>query len=97
MEASNGVLLQLIECIESTQNEVKRKMIESGSDIEARKSPDRLREKIRDRKSRLNHRRVWLHGGLQSPVLESNVALRWERDAPAIGARANLRSARRNL
>jgi hypothetical protein len=29
MEFRNGVLLQLIECIESTQNEVKRKMIET--------------------------------------------------------------------
>jgi galactokinase len=29
MEFRNGVLLQLIECIESTRNEVKRKMIET--------------------------------------------------------------------
>ena len=29
MEFRNGVLLQLVECIESTQNEVKRKMIET--------------------------------------------------------------------
>jgi len=28
MESCNGRLLQLIECIESTQNEVKKKMIE---------------------------------------------------------------------
>src|ERR1700730_18071740 len=31
MEFRNGHLLQLIECIESTQNEVKRKMIETGA------------------------------------------------------------------
>ena len=31
MEFRNGVLLQLVECIESTQNEVKRKMIETGA------------------------------------------------------------------
>jgi hypothetical protein len=40
MDYRNGVLLQLIECIESTQNEVKRKMIISKSFIEAPKSPD---------------------------------------------------------
>jgi hypothetical protein len=31
MEFRNGNLLQLFECIESTQNEVKRKMIEAGA------------------------------------------------------------------
>jgi len=31
MEFRNGVLLQLVECIESTQNEVKRKMIETDA------------------------------------------------------------------
>jgi hypothetical protein len=31
MEFRNGVLLQLFECIESTQNEVKRKMIATGA------------------------------------------------------------------
>lgn len=40
MESCNGVLLQLIECIESTQSEVKRKMSELKSHIEAPKSPD---------------------------------------------------------
>jgi hypothetical protein len=31
MEFRNGILLQLFECIESTQNEVKRKMIETDA------------------------------------------------------------------
>jgi len=31
MEFRNGILLQLIECIESTQNEVKRKMIKADA------------------------------------------------------------------
>jgi hypothetical protein len=31
MEFRNGILLQLVECIESSQNEVKRKMIEAGA------------------------------------------------------------------
>jgi hypothetical protein len=44
MESCNGDLLQLIECIESTQNEVKRKMIGSRAHIEAPKSL-RLRER----------------------------------------------------
>ena len=38
MEFRNGLLLQLIECIESTQNEVKRKMIETGACNAAPKS-----------------------------------------------------------
>jgi hypothetical protein len=47
MEFCNGVLLQLIECIESTQNEVKRKMIETGARSVAPKSHERLaREKM---------------------------------------------------
>src|SRR5450631_12875 len=46
MEFSNGILLQLFECIESTQNEVKRKMIETVACNSAPKSPARLaREK----------------------------------------------------
>jgi len=36
----NGALLQLIECIESTRNEVKEKMIESNAHRVARKSPE---------------------------------------------------------
>jgi len=36
----NGDLLQLIECIESTRNEVKRKMIESSAHIAEPKSPE---------------------------------------------------------
>jgi hypothetical protein len=39
MESCNGRLLQLIECIERTQNEVKQKMIESGARHDAPKSP----------------------------------------------------------
>jgi hypothetical protein len=39
MEFCNGRLLQLIECIESTQNEVKRKMIELSVLQVAPKSP----------------------------------------------------------
>jgi hypothetical protein len=42
MEFRNGILLQLFECIESTQNEVKRKMIETGACNDAPKSPARL-------------------------------------------------------
>jgi hypothetical protein len=49
MEFRNGLLLQLIECIESTQNEVKRKMIETRACNEAPKSHARLarEEKVR--------------------------------------------------
>jgi hypothetical protein len=49
MEFRNGRLLQLIECIESTQNEVKRKMIESSALHDAPKSPGvtRARKKWR--------------------------------------------------
>ena len=48
MEFCNGRLLQLIECIESTQNEVKGKMIESSALHDAPKSPGvtRARKKI---------------------------------------------------
>jgi hypothetical protein len=46
MEFRNGVLLQLVEGIESTQNEVKRKMIEAGACNDAPKShARRAREK----------------------------------------------------
>jgi len=38
MEFRNGILLQLFECIESTQNEVKRKMIDTGASNDAPKS-----------------------------------------------------------
>jgi hypothetical protein len=49
MEFRNGLLLQLIEGIESTQNEVKRKMIEAGACTDAPKSHARLarEEKVR--------------------------------------------------
>jgi hypothetical protein len=49
MEFRNGLLLQLIECIESTQNEVKRKMIETSGCTDAPKSHARLarEEKVR--------------------------------------------------
>ena len=42
MEFRNGILLQLFECIESTQNEVKRKMIETGARNDVPKSHARL-------------------------------------------------------
>jgi hypothetical protein len=42
MEFRNGLLLQLFECIESTQNEVKRKMIETGACNAVPKSHARL-------------------------------------------------------
>jgi hypothetical protein len=45
MEFRNGVLLQLVEGIESTQNEVKRKMIEAGACNAVPKSPARLTRK----------------------------------------------------
>jgi hypothetical protein len=50
MEFCNGILLQLFECIESTQNEVKRKMIEADARIDVPKSFQRIaREKsLRD-------------------------------------------------
>jgi hypothetical protein len=48
MEFRNGVLLQLFECIESTQNEVKRKMIATGASNDAPKS---LRDVAREEKS----------------------------------------------
>src|SRR6266403_978965 len=49
MEFRNGLMLQLIECIESTQNEVKRKMIETRACNDAPKSHARLAraEKVR--------------------------------------------------
>jgi hypothetical protein len=49
MEFRNGHLLQLIECIESTQNEVKRKMIETSACTDAPKSHARRarEEKVR--------------------------------------------------
>jgi len=49
MEFRNGLLLQLIECIESTQNEVKRKMIKTRACNDAPKSHARLahEEKVR--------------------------------------------------
>src|SRR6267143_2254605 len=49
MEFRNGLMLQLIECIESTQNEVKRKMIETSACTDAPKSHARLarEEKVR--------------------------------------------------
>jgi hypothetical protein len=49
MEFCNGILLQLFECIESTQNEVKRKMIEADACNAVPKSHARLarKEKVR--------------------------------------------------
>jgi hypothetical protein len=50
MEFRNGVLLQLIECIESTKNEVKRKMIITDSCSDVRKSSTRIfsKKKLHD-------------------------------------------------
>jgi hypothetical protein len=50
MDFRNDDLLQLIECIESTQNEVKRKMIITDSCSDVRKSSARIlcEEKLRD-------------------------------------------------
>jgi hypothetical protein len=66
MEFRNGILLQLFECIESTQNEVKRKMIETGACNAVPKSPARLaREKkssdITTHSQLLSHRVVVWH------------------------------------
>jgi hypothetical protein len=47
----NGDLLQLIECIESTQNEVKRKMIESSACNAEPKSPE---ETVQEKFARAN-------------------------------------------
>jgi hypothetical protein len=47
MEFRNGILLQLFECIESTQNEVKRKMIATVASNDAPKS---LRDLARQEK-----------------------------------------------
>jgi len=51
MEFRNGILLQLIECIESTQNEVKRKMIKADALQRCTKSSARL---AREKKVRAN-------------------------------------------
>jgi len=51
MEFRNAILLQLVECIESTQNEVKRKMIDEGVRNVAPKSLHRAHAK--------NFARVW--------------------------------------
>ena len=67
MEFRNGELLQLIECIESTQNEVKRKMIDAEVSSDARKS---LRESHAQKKfaGRRNSLRRALHHPLSSSV-----------------------------
>ena len=65
MEFCNGRLLQLIECIESTQNEVKGKMIASGAFHDAPKSPGVTRAR---KKSRCAHIAV-LRRARRDPVL----------------------------
>jgi hypothetical protein len=57
MEFRNGLLLQLIECIESTQNEVKRKMIETRARNAAPKSSARREREKSSRRiaTRLSH------------------------------------------
>jgi len=61
MEFRNGVLLQLIECIESTQNEVKRKMIETGACNDAPKSHARLAREEKSLRAITTHSVVFLH------------------------------------
>jgi hypothetical protein len=54
MEFRNDDLLQLVECIESTQNEVKRKMVDAEARNDSPKSPAlRVRKKmfVRDEKN----------------------------------------------
>ena len=93
MELRNGLLLQLIECIESTQNEVKRKMIETSACTDAPKSHARLarEEKVRAT-SQLTLR--WSPLALRPPLarLESTLAA-----MPAELRGANLRDAFRHL
>jgi hypothetical protein len=93
MELRNGLLLQLIECIESTQNEVKRKMIETSACTDAPKSHARLarEEKVRAT-SQLSLR--W------SPIALCPPPARFKRTVAAmpVGLRsANLRDAFRHL
>jgi len=45
MESCNGRLLQLFDCIESSLNEVKRKMIASLASNDVRRSPHDARDK----------------------------------------------------
>jgi len=93
MEFRNGLLLQLIECIESTQNEVKRKMIETSVCTDAPKSHARLarEEKVRAT-SQLTLPR--------SPITLCPLLARFKRTLAAmpVGLRgANLREAFRHL
>jgi hypothetical protein len=62
MEFRNAILLQLVECIESTQNEVKRKMIDEDECDVARKSLHLARAE--------NFARVWqLHHHFVSAIV----------------------------
>jgi hypothetical protein len=93
MEFHNGLLLQLIECIESTQNEVKRKMIETDACNVAPKSHARF---AREEK---------VHATSQLCLPVSPIALcpplaRFKRTLAAVPAGlrgANLREAFRHL
>lgn len=82
MESCNGRLLQLIECIESTQNEVKKKMIESSALRDARKSPGVTRAR---KKSRCDHVAV-LRGARRDHVLASNRRTAMHRDTAWIAS-----------
>ena len=65
MEFRNGVLLQLFECIESTQNEVKRKMIATGAGNDAPKSPARLRTRRKSLCDIRRHSRLFFERGVR--------------------------------
>jgi len=83
MEFRNGLLLQLFECIESTQNEVKRKMIETGACNDVPKSHARL---AREKSSRdiTNHSRVfWHHVVSAARTFQKSVSARYRRNCAA--------------
>jgi hypothetical protein len=93
MEFRNGVLLQLFECIESTQNEVKRKMMETGAGNDAPKSPARL---AREEKVRVKLRgtpRCASNPLSAARPFPENAALRGRRD----GVSPSFRTASRDL
>src|ERR1700675_4438779 len=89
MEFRNGPLLQLIECIESTQNEVKRKMIGTDACTDAPKSHARLAREENSARDIATHRSAF------SPPL---ACFKRTLAATPVGLRgANLREAFRHL
>jgi hypothetical protein len=77
MEFRNDDLLQLVECIESTQNEVKRKMIITDSRSDVRKSSARIfcEEKVARRRDEALHFACWLRvDGRSSLVVRKTVS-----------------------